>query len=263
MSINYSDWDHKFKYEIGVNISDVKNKILDLKGINATGLVVNHENYPMNSLFGLKADGFITEKDFDAAGKYTLAKQFGSIAPGDIKYVDTNNDGIINSSDYMIIGQTLPRYTFGFNFNSKYKNFDFSFLLQGVGKVDGLLRDQGIMAFSMGGTVQEQQKDRWTPDNRNATFPRFAFNETNNEQTSSFWMRDASYVRLKNMQIGYSLPTRIKGKIKAQQLRIYFSGQNLLTLDKFWKGYDVEAPVGNGGYYPQVKTYSFGLDVKF
>jgi len=246
-----------------LNISDVKNKILDLKGVNISGVTVNHENQPMYSLYGLKADGFITEEDFDEAGKYKYAKQFGNIAPGDIKYVDINNDSIINSNDYSIIGQTLPRYTFGFNFNSKYKNFDFSFFLQGVGKADGLIREQGIMPFLMGGTVQEQHKDRWTVDNRDATFPRFAFNETNNEQTSSFWMRDASYIRLKNLQFGYTLPKGIMKKIKAQQLRIYFSGQNLLTIDDFWDGYDVEAPVGNGGFYPQVKTYSVGLDIKF
>ncbi len=76
-------------------------------------------------------------------------------------------------------------------------------------------------------------------------------------------MRDASYVRLKNVQFGYTLPKKIMNKIKAQTLRVYFSGQNLFTVDNFWNGYDVEAPVGNGGYYPQVKTYSIGLDVKF
>jgi TonB-linked SusC/RagA family outer membrane protein len=263
LGINYSDWTHEFKYEVGVNLSDVKNKILDLKGVNKTGLTVNHEGQPMNSLYGLQAERFITPEDFDATGKYMYAKQLGSIAPGDIKYADLKNDTIINSNDYTIIGHTLPRYTFGFTFNSKYKDFDFSFFLQGVGKADGLIRDQGIMPFLMGGTVQEQHKDRWTLDNRDATFPRFAFNETNNEQTSSFWMRDASYVRLKNVQFGYTLPKNIMNKIKAQTLRVYFSGQNLFTVDNFWNGYDVEAPVGNGGYYPQVKTYSIGLDVKF
>lgn len=261
--LNYSNWDHKFKYEIGVNISDVKNKVLDLKGVNKTGTTVNHEGHPMYSLYGLKADGFITGEDFDENGVYKYAKQFGSIAPGDIKYVDMNNDSIINSNDYTIIGHTIPRYTFGLNFNAKYKDFDFGLFFQGVGKANGLIRDQGIMPFLMGGTVQEQHKDRWTPENTDATFPRFAFNETNNEQTSSFWMRDASYVRLKNVQFGYSLPKQLAGKLKIQQLRLYFSGQNLLTIDKFWDGYDVEAPVGNGGYYPQVKTYSIGLDVKF
>lgn len=263
LGLNYSDWDHEFKYDIGINLSDVRNKVLDLKGVNKTGITVYHEGYPMHSLYGLKADGFIAEADFDENGVYKYAQQFGSIAPGDIRYVDMNNDSIINSNDYTIIGETIPRLTFGVIFNAKYKDFDFGILFQGVGKADGLIRDQGIMPFLMGGTVQEQHKDRWTPENPDATFPRFAFNETNNEQTSSFWMRDASYVRLKNIQFGYSLPKPLLNRLKMQQVRLYFSGQNLLTLDNFWDGYDVEAPVGNGGYYPQVKTYSIGLDVKF
>ncbi|MCY1721846.1 TonB-dependent receptor [Prolixibacteraceae bacterium Z1-6] len=263
LGINYVNWDNDFKYEIGFNISDVKNKVLDLKGVNKTGTTVNHEGYPMWSIYGLEADGFITEDDFNADGTYKYATQYGTIAPGDIKYLDQNNDSIINSSDYKIIGETIPRFTFGFTFNGQYKNFDLGIFIQGVGKADGLIRDQGIMPFLMGGTVQEQHKDRWTPENTDATFPRFAFNETNNEQTSSFWLRDAAYMRLKNLQIGYSLPSSALKKINAQKLRIYISGQNLFTLDNFWDGYDVEAPVGNGGYYPQVKTYSIGVDVKF
>jgi TonB-linked SusC/RagA family outer membrane protein len=263
LGLNFVNWDNEFKYEIGFNISDVKNEILDLKGVNKTGLTVNHEGYPMNSIYGLEADGFITENDFNADGSYKYAKQYGTIAPGDIKYIDQNNDSIINASDFKVIGGTIPRYTFGFNFNGQYKNFDIGIFLQGVGKADGLIMGQGIMPFVMGGTAQEQHKDRWTPDNQDATFPRLAFNETNNEQTSSFWMRDAAYMRLKNFQIGYSLPSSITNKIKMEKLRIYMSGQNLLTLDNFWNGYDVEAPVGNGGYYPQVKTFSIGVDVKF
>jgi TonB-linked SusC/RagA family outer membrane protein len=263
LGLNYSNWDNEFKYEIGINISDVKNKVLDLKGVNKTGLTVNHEGYPMLSIYGLEADGFIEEEDFNEDGTYKYARQYGTIAPGDIKYIDQNNDSIINASDYKIIGATIPRYTFGLTFNGQYKNFDIGIFLQGVGKADGIIRDQGIMPFLMGGTIQEQHKDRWTPDNKDATFPRFAFNETNNEQTSSFWMRNAAYMRLKNLQVGYSLPASVTNRIKAEKLRIYLSGQNLLTLENFWDGYDVEAPVGNGGYYPQVKTFSIGVDVKF
>lgn len=262
-SLNYMNWANEFKYEIGFNLSDVRNKILDLKGVNKTGITVNHEGHAMYSIYGLEADGLIGEDDFDGEGNYKHASQYGTIAPGDIKYVDQNNDSIINTNDYKIIGGTIPRFTFGLTFNARYKNFDFGFLIQGVGKANGLLYGQGIMPFVMGGTVQEQHKDRWTPENQDATFPRFAFNETNNEQISSFWMKNAAYARLKNIQLGYTLPKSISGRIHAQNFRVYMSGQNLLTIDKFWDGYDVEAPVGNGGYYPQVKTFSIGVDVKF
>lgn len=263
LGLNYRNWDNEFKYDISFNISDVKNKILDLKGLEESDITVNHEGYPMNSIYGLEADGFITEADFDASGNYLGATQFGDVAPGDIKYIDQDNDEVINDNDYKIIGETIPRYTFGFNFNANYKNFDFSLFLQGVGKADGLIYGQGIMPFYVGGTVQEQHKDRWTPNNPDATFPRFAFNANNNEQISSFWMRDAAYVRLKNLQVGYTLPQKISDKIGLQQLRVYVNGQNLMTISDFWKGYDVEAPVGNGGYYPQEKTFNIGVDVKF
>lgn len=263
IGLNYANWDNEFKYEIGFNLSDVKNKVLDLKGINNTGLTVNHEGHPMFSIFGLEADGLIQASDYDAEGNYLGPKQYGSFGPGDIKYIDQNNDGVIDANDYKIIGGTIPRLTFGFNFDANYKNFDFSLFVQGVGKANGLLRQQGIMPFYLGGTVQEQHKDRWTPENTDATFPRFAFNETNNEQTSSFWMKNAAYARLKNIQLGYTIPRSVLENLKIQKLRFYVSGQNIWTLDNFWDGYDVEAPVGNGGYYPQVKTVSFGIDFKF
>lgn len=261
--LSYGDWEKDFKYQIGFNISDVRNKVLDLKGVNTTGLTVHHEGYEMHSIYGLEAIGLIQESDYDSEGNYMGPGQYGAFGPGDIKYVDQNGDGVINANDFKIIGGTIPRFTYGLNFDASYHNFDLSLFIQGVGKANGLLRQQGIMPFYLGGTVQEQHKDRWTPDNPNATFPRFAFNETNNEQTSSFWMKDASYARLKNVQLGYSLPGSVLESLRIQKLRIYFSGQNLLTLDKFWDGYDVEAPVGNGGFYPLVKTYSFGLDFRF
>src|SRR5690606_38996133 len=263
LGINYGDWENEFKYQIGFNLSDVKNKVLDLKGVNTSGLTVHHEGYEMHSIYGLEADGLIQESDFDAEGNYLGSDQYGAFSAGDIKYVDQNGDDVINADDFKIIGGTIPRLTFGLNFDANFKNFDFSLFVQGVGKANGLLRQQGIMPFYLGGTVQEQHKDRWTPDNPDALFPRFAFNETNNEQTSSFWMKDAAYARIKNLQLGYSIPRVLLQNLKIQKLRFYFSGQNLLTLDKFWDGYDVEAPVGNGGFYPLVKTYSFGLDFRF
>lgn len=263
LGLNYKNWENRFKYDISFNISDVKNKILDLKGISNAGVTVNHERYPMNSIFGLEAAGFITPDDFDTEGNYTGAPQFGVVAPGDIKYIDQNNDDIINDSDYKIIGETIPRYTFGFNFNARYKNFDFGLFLQGVGKANGLIYGQGIMPFYVGGTVQEQHKDHWTLDNQDAAFPRLTFDAHNNDLISSFWMKNAAYMRLKNFQVGYALPQKINNAIGIKSLRIYVSGQNLITISDFWKGYDVEAPVDNGGYYPQQKTFNIGIDVKF
>jgi len=258
LSFGYRDQVGEFKYNITFNVSDVKNKVLDMRGVQRTGLQVNHEGYPMNSLYGYEAEGIF----MNAQEVSSHAKQFGIIAPGDIKYKDQNGDGKIDNLDEIIMGSHLPRLTYSSNIDLSFKNIDFSIFLQGVGKGDGYLFGQGIMPFYQGGTVQEQHKDRWTPDNTDAAFPRFAFNETNNIQNSTFWLKSAAYFRIKNIQLGYTIPASLlKGKIK--NFRVFASGQNLLTISDFWKGYDPEGPVGNGSWYPQMKVYNVGLNAKF
>ena len=263
VAVSYADHVGDFNYRASFNLSDVRNKILDLHGVDETGLTVNREGEEMYSLYGLEAIGYIEPEDYDATGNYMYATQYGNFGPGDIKYKDQNGDGVINTSDRVIIGGTLPRYTFGLSLSGEYKGFDLNLLFQGVGKANGYINGQGIQTFVEGGTVQEQHKDYWTPENRDAQFPRLAFNETNNIQNSSFWMKNAAYVRLKNAQLGYTLPKAVLEKTPFSHLRFYVSGDNLSTFDSFWDGFDVEAPVGNGGYYPQMKSFSVGVDIKF
>lgn len=261
LGINYNGHAGKdFTYGINFNISDVKNKILDLKGINNTDLLTNREGYAINSIYGLEADGYFQSQDeID-----NHAAQVGVLAPGDIKYVNQNKDNIINNEDYKVIGSTLPRFTYGLNLNASYKGFSFNAFLQGVGKANGYLYSYAIQPFYSGGTAHEQHKDYWTPENPNAAFPRLTYNDGgNNYQTSSFWMKSAAYTRLKNVQLGYSLPLSLISKWGVNAVKVYVGGQNLLTRDKFWKGYDVETPVGTGNLYPQVKVYTVGLDIKF
>jgi TonB-linked SusC/RagA family outer membrane protein len=271
LGLNYRNSKGEFSYDIGFVLSDVKNKVLDLKGITFTGLLVNNEGHPMNSIYALEADGFFANEDEVAAH----AQQYGNYGPGDIRYVDqltvdTNGDGvpdaadgIINDDDRKIVGNTIPRFTFGVNASISWRAFDLSVLLQGVGKADGYLYAQSVMPFFLGGTAQEAHKDYWTPENPNATFPRLVFNEPNNEKNSTFWMKNAAYMRLKNLQIGYRLPPATLEKVGIRSARLYLSGQNLFTMDDFWDGFDVEAPVGNGSYYPQVKVFTLGVDVSF
>ena len=108
---------------------------------------------------------------------------------------------------------------------------------------------------------QDVHLDRWTPDNTDASYPRLVYMRTHNTRLSSKWLEDAAYLRLKNIQIGYTFPTAMMEKIRVSKLRIYFSADNLFTKTNFYKGYDPEIPAGNtGGYYPQVKTYVVGLN---
>ncbi|KAA8479710.1 TonB-linked SusC/RagA family outer membrane protein [Arcticibacter tournemirensis] len=263
LGLGYSGQVRDLKYRIGFNVSDVKNEVVDLRGKNQTGLTVHREGHPAYSIFGYQADGFF-QSDEEVASHAT---QFGTVKAGDIRYIDQNGDNIINEADKVVIGSTIPRYTFGSNINASWKGFDINLQIQGVGKADGYLYGPGIMPFNVGGaiggTIREDNKDHWTPDNRDASFPRLAFGATNNEQASSFWLKDASYIRLKNFQVGYTLPSTMSGKIKVKRLRLFANGSNLFSIDNFWNGYDVEAPVGQGNYYPQVKVYSFGLEANF
>jgi TonB-linked SusC/RagA family outer membrane protein len=262
LGIGYKGNVNQFKYNVNFNLSDVKNTVVDLQGINQTGLTVSREGYPINSVFGYEAEGF-----FKNAEEVTAhAKQFGAVAAGDIKYKDQNNDGIINESDKKVLGSPIPRYTFGANLSASIKGLDASVFVQGVGKGNGYLHGPGIMPFSvgnLGGTILEQNKDRWTPVNMNATYPRLAFGESNNEQASSFWMKDAAYLRLKNVQIGYTFPVALIQKLGVKNLRLFANGSNLFTKDNFWGGFDVESPIGTVNVYPQVKVYSLGLNANF
>jgi len=259
----HSDAQREFKYNLNINLSDVHNKVVDMRGRRSTGLTVNNEGYPVGSLFGYVAEGYFqNQEEID-----NHASQFGTLAPGDIKYKDQNNDGQITEADKVVIGSTVPRYTFSLNSAFAYKGFDLSLFLQGVGKVDGYLYGAGIQAFTttgaVGGTIREDNKDRWTPENPDANYPRLAFGQNNNQQNTTFWMRNAAYLRLKNVQIGYTVPKQWLNTNKIQRLRIFVNGTNLFTADSFLDGYDVEAPVGAGNYYPQVKVYTFGLEATF
>lgn len=261
-SVSYKGTAGQLKYGLTFNMSDVKNEVLDLRGVSQSGLLVSREGYPMNSILALQADGY-----FQSAEEIKQhSSQVGVLAPGDIKYVNQNpaEDNLINSSDFVIVGSTIPRYTYGLNLNAELKSFTFNAFLQGVGKADGYLYGRAIQPFFSGASAYEVHKDYWTPENPNAAFPRPTWGDAgNNYQHSSFWMKDASYLRLKNIQLGYNIPQAVLRNLKIANARIYVNGQNLFTLDRFWDGFDVETPVGTGTNYPMVKTYSMGLDLRF
>ena len=264
LGVNYKGNVKDFNYNVSFNLSDVKNTVIDMKGINqAARLQVNREGYSIGSLFGYEAQGFFSS-DAEVAAH---AKQFGTVKAGDIKYKDQNGDGLITESDKIIIGSVIPRFTFASNIGASYKGIDFSMLIQGVGKANGYVNGPGVLPFNvggaLGGTIREENKDRWSPENPGAKYPRLAFGESNNEQASSFWMRDASYLRVKNIQIGYTLPANVIKKLSINRLRVFANGSNVASFDRFLNGYDVEAPIGSGSVYPQVKLYSFGLEATF
>ncbi|MCE5180072.1 MAG: TonB-dependent receptor [Porphyromonadaceae bacterium] len=275
LSLTHFNTVNDFKYDVTFALSDVKNEIIDLKG---TGpyigtYTIRMEGQPIDAFYGFKSDGLFQTPDEVAEH----ATQFGGlVAPGDVKYVDqitvdTDGDGIADTGDGVItaagdrvvLGSSIPRYTFSLNLNASYKGFDVSMFFQGVGKANGFRHESGVWAFYVGSTAVKRHLDRWTPDNTDASYPRLTFNYPNNEQISDYWMLDAAYLRMKNLQLGYSLPSSLLEKSFIEHCRIYFSAQNLFTIDNFLDGFDVEAPNGSSGFYPMVKTFTFGINLKF
>ena len=263
MTLGYRGNIGKFGYSVTGMLSDVKNKITSLSGsgpIYGTN-TITQEGSEINAIYGYVCEGiFQTEEEIANHATQTG----GTIAPGDLKYKDLNEDGKIDSNDRTIIGSTIPRYVYSLNISANYKDFDFSMLIQGVGKKDGMLYNDAIMPFYNGGKVQALHLDRWTPENTDATFPRLTTTYANNREASSFYVKSAAYLRLKNIQLGYSLPKSICGKTFIKRLRVYVSADNLFQINNFWKGWDPEMPsVSSGNVYPQTKVISAGLDLNF
>ena len=278
-STRYDDKFGDFKLGVGFNISDVKNKILDMRNTTDGTFLRQQTGYAINSIYGYIADGYFQNQDEITNGP----TQFGTLQSGDIRYKDIAGafdangnpipDGKINDDDKVIIGSTIPRYTYGFNLDLGFKGLRLSTFLQGVGKVDGYLNSHYVVPLANASAVKPWQEDYWTPQNPNASLPRLSHVSTNNTQNSTFWMKDASYLRFKNLQIGYEIPTAFLSKLKIGKAFIYANGQNLFNKTNFYEGYDPEVnydagssegvSLGGGNYYPQVKVYTFGIDLKF
>lgn len=227
------------------------------------------EGQPLDAFYGLVVNRIAQVSDFtyeESTGVYTPnfpIIQGDPVQPGDLIYKDLNNDGEVDlMNDRKVIGSHIPRYTYGFSAAMNYKGLDFSFVIQGVGKASGLLTGNARHAFINNSALpQDVHLDRWTFENTDASYPRFTYLQTYNQRLSTFWLEDASYVRLKNIQIGYTLPVELSKKLRVNKLRAYVSADNLFTISDFFRGYDPESPVSGGGFYPQLKTVVLGLNV--
>ncbi|MDN5210801.1 TonB-dependent receptor [Fulvivirgaceae bacterium BMA12] len=271
-----------FTHQISFNLGDSRNEVLDFQDEERlTGReelqILLREGYPYNSYVGLKRDGYF--RNVDDVENSAKPEGLTNLQPGDNKYVDINKDGVINDDDNVVFGNPFPRLTFGFTYNLKFKGFDLNIFLQGVGKRTMMLRGELVepFHFNYGMTMYNHQLDYWTPQNPDAEYPRLADNgsqsNTNNfRRGSDMYLFDAAYLRVKNIQLGYTIPTTITQKVGAQKIRAYVSGQNLFTLSKI-KFVDPEVSefdsnlssggANSGRAYPTIIFAGFGLDVTF
>ncbi|MCX2575092.1 TonB-dependent receptor [Pedobacter sandarakinus] len=273
LSLGWNDKIGEFKYGFTAQFFDIKNKVTDLGGVPPTiGDRIRQVGNPLDAFYGYRTDGLAQEADFtkDAAGKYIpkfpiFSADAGKVAPGDLKYRDLNGDGVISADlDREVIGDAYPRYNYSFRLDAAYHNFDFSVFLQGVGEANGYITGAGIHAYNADAAFpQEVHLDRWTPQNTGGSYPRFVYKDTRNTaRLAEYWLQDAAYLRVKNLQIGYTIPGNFLKKAHIDRLRLYASADNIFTDTNFFYAYDPETQASSGGLYPQVKTFIFGISLK-
>jgi TonB-linked SusC/RagA family outer membrane protein len=280
ISIGWRDNIGKVGYGFTAILSDAQNKITKLgKSAPSLGNNIRREGDPINAYYGYTTGGLLQASDFEGYNEVTkkyegvkvpvLSAYAAIVQPGDVKYLDVGGadgapDGKIDDYDKKVFGNPYPRYTYSFKGFVDWNHFDFSFYLQGVGNVNGYLTEEARHCFINDYSVPKTAHlDRWTPNNPNAAYPRMYYNPSHNIVFSDYWLENASYMRLKNVQLGYSIPRDLLRKINVNRLKFYFSADNLLTLTKYFGGFDPEVRETAGDSYPQMKTFSFGLQLGF
>jgi TonB-linked SusC/RagA family outer membrane protein len=263
-----------FSYSLAPNFSLIKNEVLSLAQVKqdiGQGLFVGQ---PLNAIYGYIDDGlFVDEQDIQ-----NYPQQPYNPVPGDIKYKDISGpegvpDGKVTAEyDRTVIGQRSPKYTYGGQLSAKYKAFDLSITFDGAGGMRRYLDDMAGRAFANKSNVQQWMWDnRWTKENPdpNAIYPRFYHHGGGRNEPyswySTFWAWDASYLKVRDVQIGFNMPASVTQALKIQRMRLYLSGRNLLTFDNFFPGWDPELNVElrEGEHFPMTRTFIFGLNVKF
>lgn len=219
--------------------------------------------------YGYKTDGYFqTQEEIENTHINYDLNDNRTIVPGLPKYVDMNNDSIINWRDQVAIGRSgSPKVIFGLNFDMKYKGFDFNMMWQGATNFDVNLADRARYPQTIASSnfMRHVFEERWTPENPNAEFPRLTDLEGGYiGKTSDLFLKSAGYIRLKNMTIGYSIPKTVLNKIGGiDRVRLYLAGYNMLTFNKL-KKYQIDSETGGsflGRYYPQYKSFSFGVNI--
>ncbi|MEG2331134.1 MAG: TonB-dependent receptor [Bacteroides sp.] len=256
-------------YHVKGVLSD--NQATITKFANPTGLIdKNYVGRKVGEIWGYVSNGLYQTEQEAAAGHDQSYLYGGKWTAGDVKYEDLNGDGKINigkntlsdPGDRKVIGNNTSRYAYGITGGFEYKGFDFDMFWQGVGKRDYAVGGGQFWGFtSEWDTPLTTALDYWTPDNKAAYFPRPNWNNGGNRQTSTRYLQDASYIRLKNVVLGYSLPQHILAHAKIQRLRIFVQGENLLTFTPLIDAFDPET-LGNM-VYPINKKYSIGLNLTF
>ncbi len=262
-SASHNNSIHDFNYGVNGYIAFNNNKVE--KYLNPSkGSTIRMEGEAWDSFYGYECIGiFMTEEEVSKEAVHSSL-----VKPGDLKFKDQNKDGKIDADDRVVLGNTIPNITYGFNIDLSYKNINLSAAFQGVADMYRTVDRESMWGFIDGANAQKKHLDRTIVEDGRVVklghYPRTLINQAHNREMSSFLVMNASYLRLKNLQIGYNVPKKILEGVGVNHARLYVSGQNLLTFTKFPNDYDPEVRSGYASYsYPQVGIYTFGLDITF
>ncbi len=275
LTVGYSDKRNDWTWAINANISYNKNEILDLGGVDylASGNTRHAVGHSFGAYYMYKANGFFASEQeaqdymtkYAGQDGYPFARAFKA---GDLKYVDTNNDGKINADDRVYCNSATPKYIYGINANVGWKNLDLSLIFTGSAGASRTYNHEAFGDFR-GDTSHPATiwRDSWTFNPENAKMPRI-FESTNSNShpqqvMSTFWLQNTSFLRLKNLQLGYTFPTDWMKTVGISNLRVFYSAENLLTFDDMPINLDPEATSERGSSYPLLKTHSFGISLAF
>ena len=273
ITLNHRNRVNDFDYYANFNIGYAKNEIIDIAEAADVDPLRSLTGRSIGTRFGFIADGlFLTQQEIDDLNANAPDGMYQTLnpQPGDIRYADINGDGTVDNDDRTVIGKgSVPEVTFGLNLGVNYKQFDLSVLLQGATRFDMYLSEEASWAFFNGGKVFDRHLDRaqigedGNVINTDATYPRLTLvNNAVNEQISSYWVVAGDYLRLKNIEFGYTLPKKVTSNIGLDKLRVYINGRNLTTWSKI-KNLDPENPQSRGRFYPQQKVLNLGFNIQF
>ncbi|HEY0771590.1 MAG TPA: SusC/RagA family TonB-linked outer membrane protein, partial [Sphingobacteriaceae bacterium] len=267
LNISHRNKLNDFSYEFLGGVSFVKNKVVDLDGETIiTGRRIIKEGYPIDSYYIYQADGiYQNQQEVDNSAKVSTG-----VKPGYLRYRDINGDNKIDGNDRVITGRSNPQYTYSFALNFGYKRLSLNSFFQGVQGIDLYPTVNWGQPFNNGaGVTKEWVTDAWTSQNPAARLPILttatgAPEMYSTANSSSFWLQNGSYLRLKSLQLKYDISEQWISKISLSKLSLFANAENLLTLTKF-EGFDPEKNIKSDNFYeyPTLKTFNFGINATF
>lgn len=259
---------NNFNYTVGLTYSHARNEIINMDEPALKTEYRKREGHPINQYFGLICDGFVTQADID--GGNLPVSTFGEVKVGDLKYRDMNNDGFIDDRDETFIGYSdIPENTYALTLEATWKNWGFNVMFQGVDHVSRYYDAEAMYAFVAGGKVKEHHLQRWDPSQTesynlaNARYPLLHYDSygDHNQRQNSYFLKNGAFIRLKNIELSYTLPALWASKVGMSDCRLFINASNLITWDKL---NDLTDPESNGSNrYPIMKTVNFGVNIKF